>query len=221
LKPFFHVEAMTPVDFERKPLYRTLHSFILASASPRRSELLHSVGLDFEIVASGISETASAGESPDEAAKRWATEKAQFVAKSHDSRWILAADTIVVLGGIIFGKPADPDEAASMLRQLNGRSHDVITGMCLMHRGRGVIRVQSVRTLVQFRDVGRDEIHAYVRTGEPLDKAGAYGVQGMGVFLVRSIRGSYTNVVGLPLCETLEWLLKEGVIASFEAAGGA
>lgn len=212
---------MTPVALDKTPLYRTLHPFILASASPRRRDLLHSVGLDFDVSASGISETARAGESPDEAAKRWAMEKAQFVARAHENRWILAADTIVALGGVIFGKPAGPDEAESMLRQLNGRSHDVITGMCLMHRGRGAVRVQSVRTLVQFRDVGRDEILAYARTGEPLDKAGAYGVQGMGAFLVRSIQGSYTNVVGLPLCETLEWLLKEGVIAPFRASGGA
>ncbi|MGD9505952.1 MAG: nucleoside triphosphate pyrophosphatase [Syntrophobacteraceae bacterium] len=204
---------MTPVESDDRPLYRTLQPFVLASASPRRKELLHSVGLNFDVAVSGINEEAKAGEFPDEAARRWATEKARSVARMHENRWILAADTIVVLGGVIFGKPGGPKEAASMLKQLNGRSHDVITGMCLMHLRRGAVRLQSVRTAVQFRNVGSDEILAYVRTGEPLDKAGAYGVQGLGAFLVRSICGSYTNVVGLPLCETLEWLLKEGVIA--------
>jgi septum formation protein len=211
---------MTASGSKQDALFLTLQPLILASASPRRMELLRSVGLSFDVAPSGVNEVNNAVEAPDALARRWASEKAQSVAQRYKDRWILAADTIVVLGGVVFGKPADAVEAEFMLRQLSGRSHDVISGVCLIHRRRHVMRIQSVRTQVQFRDLGREEILSYVGTGEPLDKAGAYGIQGMGAFMVRSISGSYTNVVGLPLCETLEWLLKERVITPVEKAAG-
>jgi septum formation protein len=134
------------------------------------------------------------------------------VALSYPACWVLAADTIVVLEGRVFGKPADPAEAAAMLRQLGGREHEVYTGICLQHLSRHHRSTQVVTTRVQFKRLTDAEIRAYVATGEPLDKAGAYGIQGMGAYLVRALHGSYTNVVGLPLCETVELLTGQGII---------
>lgn len=195
-------------------IFHTREPMVLASASPRRRVLLESLGLAFEVSPSGIDECDSPGESAVEQAVRWAREKAVAVSHRLPDRWVLAADTVVVLEGAVLGKPLDPREAAGMLERLGGNSHEVLSGICLAHGYRKVLRTQCVRTEVTFKDLTREEIHAYVRTGEPLDKAGAYGIQGMGAFLVRSIRGSYTNVVGLPLCETIGWLLEEGVIAA-------
>lgn len=197
-------------------LFRTREPLVLASASPRRKDLLEALGVAFDVVPSGIDECVSPGESPGEQVVRWASEKAHAVSLHMPDRWVLAADTVVVLDGAVMGKPLDAGDAVEMLERLSGNSHDVLTGICLVHRKPDVLRVQCVRTAVVFKDLTQEEIHAYVRTAEPLDKAGAYGIQGMGSFLVRSIRGSYTNVVGLPLCETIEWLLEAGVI---DAAG--
>ncbi len=196
-------------------VFRTLEPFILASASPRRSSLLRSVGLAFDVIPSGTGEELDPSEprpSPDALVKQWAEEKALAVSRIHPDRWVLSADTMVVLGGTVFGKPADADEAVLMLRRLSGRTHEVMTGVCLMHSKRRVKRIQSVVTGVVFKDLTREEVLSYVATGEPLDKAGAYGIQGIGAFLVRRISGSYTNVVGLPLCETLEWMTKDRII---------
>jgi septum formation protein len=195
-------------------IFRTREPLILASASPRRRDLLEALGVTFDVVPSGIDEDVSPGESPGEQVVRWASEKAHAVSLLLPGRWVLAADTVVVLDGAVLGKPLNPGDAVEMLQRLSGKAHDVLTGMCLMHRNPDVLRVRSVRTEVVFKDFTQEEIHAYVRTGEPLDKAGAYGIQGMGAFLVRFIRGSYTNVVGLPLCETVEWLLEARVIAA-------
>lgn len=210
---------MISVASQIKGLYGSIHPLVLASASPRREELLRSVGLTFAIVPSGSEETSGWG-SPAELAKRWAMEKASAVSELRPDDWVLGADTIVVLEETIFGKPANPDEAAAMLRQLSGRVHEVITGMFLVHHARRVSRAGYVQTQVRFKELSEAEIRAYVGTGEPLDKAGAYGIQGVGASLVRSIHGSYTNVVGLPLCEALEWLLEEGVIASRGSVSG-
>ena len=204
---------MISVASGKRGLYRNVQPFILASASPRREELLGAVGLAFEVIVSGIEETSHFGEAPEELAKRWAAEKVQAVSRVRPDDWVLGADTIVVLEGTVFGKPANPVEAASMLKQLSGKLHNVITGMSLVHHARRFSRSGAVRTEVGFKELSDAEIGAYVATGEPLDKAGAYGIQGMGASLVRSVRGSYTNVVGLPLCEALEWLLDEHVIA--------
>ena len=175
--------------------------------------MLSNLGLDFEVVPSGAEETGGDGESPDVLVQRWASDKAQAVARLRPDCWVLGADTIVVLESTVLGKPADPEEAAAMLRLLGGRTHDVISGICLVRRDGKFHRTLSVRTRVRFKELSEGEIRAYVDTGEPMDKAGAYGIQGQGAFLVRSVEGSYTNVVGLPLCETLEWLMEQGVIA--------
>jgi septum formation protein len=194
-------------------LYRTVEPLVLASESPRRRELLRSVGLDFEVVPSGVEEKGDPAQTPEHLVEWWAAQKARSVAAHRQDCWVLGSDTIVVLEGRIFGKPSDRAEALSMLNQLNGRDHEVISAVTLVHQGVGFFRALSVRTQVRFKEATEAEIRAYVRTGEPFDKAGAYGIQGMGVFLVRSIIGSYTNVVGLPLCETLGLLLEKGVIA--------
>jgi septum formation protein len=187
----------------------------LASASPRRRELLKGLGLSFEVVVSGVEEAAVAG-TPAEKVGRWARQKVEVVAGQYPSRWILGADTIVVLGGVIYGKPQDPEDARNTLRQLAGRTHEVISGICLVNRSRGHLQLQTVRTEVRFKDLSAGEINAYVATGEPLDKAGSYGIQGMGAFLVESIHGSYSNVVGLPLTETVTWLMQQNLIAPGE-----
>jgi septum formation protein len=195
------------------PLFRTLEPLILASDSPRRLQLLQSLGLTFETVPSGVDE----GDDPDTepgALVRWrAREKAEAVSRRNPRSWVLSADTIVVYRHTVLGKPADAKAAAAMLQKLSGREHRVFSGLCLRRREPAFLRLESFVTEVRFKPLRSPEITAYVRTGEPLDKAGAYGIQGMGAFLVESIHGSYTNVVGLPLCEALEWLLEQGVVA--------
>ena len=200
-------------------LFRTEAPFVLASGSPRRKDLLEGLGLTFEVVPSGVDECCSRDETPSELVQRWAHEKALAVSRRLPDRWVLAADTIVLLDGTVLGKPSGPAEAVEMLRRLSGNVHEVLSGICLLHRNGTTSRLQCVRTEVLFKDLTPEEIDAYVSTGEPLDKAGAYGIQGMGAFLVRSIRGSYTNVVGLPLCETIQWLVEAGVAAPAGAGG--
>ena len=191
---------------------------ILASSSPRRRELLKVAGRAFRIVTPDIEETPRPGEAPAAFARRAAREKAEAVAlrlpeRAARRRVILASDTIVVLGRRILGKPRSLAEARRMLRSLSGRDHRVMSGLCVLReagRGhwRGVARV--VTTAVHFRRLSAAEIEAYLRTGEPLDKAGAYGIQGAAAGFVTAIRGSYTNVVGLPLAETLALLGRAG-----------
>jgi septum formation protein len=169
--------------------------------------------MEFQVVASGVNESMGGGrETPGALAGRWALAKARRVAGEFPGAWVLAADTVVALEGHVFGKPKDEAEAISMLRALSGKTHRVFSGMALIHLEQGGRREAVVCTSVTFRILSLDEIRAYVRTGEPFDKAGGYGIQGLGTFLVQSIEGSYTNVVGLPLGETLEWLLEDGII---------
>lgn len=193
-------------------LFRTSQPLILASASPRRRELLASMGLVFSVVPSGAQEDGGDGKCPADRVQQWAIAKAMAVAQVHPASWIVAADTIVVLDGEIFGKPCDPAAAASMLERLSGRSHEVITGLCLAHAAADFLRVEAIRSLVRFKHLTAAEIAAYLKTGEPFDKAGAYGIQGLGAFFVEAVYGSYTNVVGLPLCEIVDWLLAQQVI---------
>jgi len=200
------------MSISAKHVFRTLEPLVLASVSPRRKELLHSMGLDFEVVPSNSDESRSCGVAPRAAVLTWSREKAGLVADLHPNMWVLAADTIVVLEDRILGKPRDLDEATAMLGGLSGRAHRVITGICLIRNDRRFERTEAVETQVRFKHLTAREIEAYVLTREPLDKAGAYGIQGMGAFMVESIDGSYTNVVGLPLCKTLSWLLEQRVI---------
>jgi septum formation protein len=148
------------------------------------------------------------GENPAAFAKRMAREKAERISLLHPKRWVLAADTIVVINGKILGKPRDAREAGKFLRFLKGRTHQVVTGFCLRHDQFNRTICRSVSTRVTFKSLTADEIDWYVRTKEPLDKAGAYAIQGCGAFCVQRIQGSYTNVVGLPVSEVVQALEK-------------
>lgn len=183
-------------------------SLVLASASPRRRDLLGQLGLSFTICAADIDETPHPGEAPEAYVRRLAREKAQAVAGRFPGTWVLAADTTVVLGPELLGKPRDAAEARGMLSRLSGRTHEVHTGVAIAGRA-GDSTV--VRTRVTFRTLSAGEIDWYVGTGEPLDKAGSYAIQGKGGFMVASVEGSPTNVIGLPLGETLALLSRAGV----------
>lgn len=175
---------------------------ILASASPRRSELLASLGVAFRVIAPEIDETPLPGEKPRPFAERLAEEKACAV---EAEGILIAADTIVVQNNALLGKPTDAAHAYEMLASLSGKAHEVITGVCVKSAAQTV--VFSVVTEVVFRVLEPEEIEAYVASGDPMDKAGAYAIQGGAAHMVRSINGSYTNVVGLPLCELYDALL--------------
>lgn len=183
-------------------------ALVLASASPRRRDLLSQLGLRFTVAAADIDETPLAGEAADLYVLRLAREKARTVAERFPGTWVLAADTTVALGAELLGKPSSPAEAREMLTRLSGRTHAVYTGVALAGRA---MESMVVRTGVTFRTLSAGEIDWYANTGEPLDKAGAYGMQGKGSFLVSGIEGSPTNVIGLPLGETLELLMRAGV----------
>ena len=179
---------------------------ILASASPRRQALLRSAGISFEGIPSEVEEEMEEGETPDEHVIRLARLKAVKVGKKHKTRWVLAADTVVVIDGRILGKPRDRREAEGMLEMLSAREHRVVTGYCLLQMSSGKSRQGRVVSRVRFKDLSLDEIRWYLDTGEPFGKAGAYAIQGKAAFMVQEVRGSYTNVVGLPLCEVVEAL---------------
>ncbi len=179
---------------------------ILASASPRRADLLAAAGFSFDVVPVEIDETAKPGEPPPDYVARLAREKARQVARRNSGRPVLGADTSVVVDGQILGKPADESDAAQMLRLLSGRSHDVLTGVALCQDGRDLCEVACTR--VRFLHLSDAEIAWYVASGEPFDKAGGYAVQGLASRFVESIDGSYSNVVGLPVA-TVYRLLKQ------------
>jgi septum formation protein len=182
--------------------------FLLASASPRRRELLQSLGLSFEVVPADIDEIPARGEGPRQFAVRAAEEKAAWVADRRRSRRILAADTVVALDDVIFGKPRDRADAGRMLQALSGATHRVFTAIVLLTETRKEKAV-AVETAVAFRPIGTAEIDAYVDSAEPFDKAGAYGIQGRAAAFVTAVLGSYSNVIGLPL-EEVAALLSAG-----------
>jgi septum formation protein len=181
----------------------TKPKLILASTSPRRAELLQSAGLSFETVRPDADEKPQTGETPVQYAVRTAREKAESI-KTRPGAVILGADTVVAVEGSILGKPADEEDARRMLRLLSGKLHEVITGVCLRSAEKTVCF--HTATAVLFRELSGEEIAAYVATGDPLDKAGAYAIQNGAAGMVRRIDGSYSNVVGLPLCEVIEAL---------------
>jgi len=186
---------------------------VLASASPRRSELLRRSGIRFEVRPADIPEIEQPGEAPLAFALRLARDKALAVAKqlgASPPRWVLGADTIVVLDGEVLGKPRDADHALELLVRLSGRVHSVVTAVALVASDSLRVRHTAVTSRVEMRDVPRDELLAYVATGEPLDKAGGYAVQGGARSFVTRIEGSETNVIGLPLDETLALLGEAG-----------
>lgn len=192
--------------------FRCCRRLILASASPRRQKLLADLGLEFEVAPAAIDEHPEPGEEPAGFAVRMAVAKAGLVAVDEPDAWVLGADTIVVYGTEILGKPASRTEAIECLLRLAGRRHHVLTGFCLRCEREALAVARLVSTEVFFADFSRETAAAYVATGEPMDKAGAYGIQGIGGFLVERITGSYSNVVGLPIAEVLEELQRFGVV---------
>lgn len=192
---------------------------ILASASPRRRELLAQLGVTHLIDPADIDETVRPGEAPEDYVQRMAREKAACVAARHtlDFQSVLAADTTVVIDGDILGKPADMFDGLAILARLSGRSHQVMTAICLQSSA-GVVE-ERVTTEVQFIQLSRELCEAYLATDEPWDKAGAYGIQGLGGAFVSSIHGSYSNVVGLPLTETWQLLAANGIGTLLENSG--
>ena len=193
-------------------------SFILASASPRRREILRSVGLKFKIIPAHVDENYVAGETPRQHVKRLALDKAMTIARNNKNVWVLGADTIVVIDGEILGKPVDSKQAGSMLKKLSGREHNVFTGFTITHMESHVCATGVVQSTVKFKKITPDEINWYISCDEPYDKAGGYAIQGKGAYFIQSIRGSYTNVIGLPLCEVLE-ILKKYKAIHFDQSG--
>lgn len=183
---------------------------ILASGSPRRRELLEMLGLEFEVCPAKGGEHPPEHAGPEEIVLALSEAKAREVAEhSGSENVIIAADTIVWLDGALLGKPHDEAEAAWMLRALSGREHEVWTGVCIIKGDEKLAAAE--RTYVKFRDLTEDEISAYIATGEPMDKAGAYGAQGYASIFVEGIRGDFFNVMGLPICRLGKMLDKLGV----------
>lgn len=189
---------------------------ILASASPRRKELLEQIGLEFQVIPSQAEELILPDETPEEHVVRLSLDKASEVAERGDveGRWFIGSDTIVLYAGQILGKPLDEQHATEMLRMLSGREHRVLSGYAILDLKTGEKRAEAVSTRVRFRELTDEEIARYIASGEPADKAGSYAIQGLGVCFVAGIEGSYTNVVGLPLCR-LTLALKELGVPTF------
>ncbi|MDJ0666031.1 MAG: Maf family protein [Desulfobacterales bacterium] len=185
---------------------------ILASQSPRRKYLLEQAGLTFRVIPSRIDESKRPLSPPGDYVQSLAIAKAEDVARSNPDSWVLGADTIVAVDGRMLGKPKSAQEAHIMLRRLSGKTHQVFTGFCICRQRTARQLADTVRTEVTVKTLTDQEINWYISTGEPFDKAGAYAIQGLGTFLVRRINGSYTNVVGLPVCEVVEILIREGVM---------
>lgn len=181
---------------------------VLASASPRRQELLRNAGIAFEVQPADIDENPLPQEAANECAERLAREKALAVARQRPQDCVLGADTVVVVDGQLLGKPSDGDDAARMLRLLSGREHEVITGVCLVVNGQAT--VSSEMTVVTVSEITDKDIADYVATGEPMDKAGAYAIQGIASRWIPHIEGDYSNVVGLPVALVFRMLREQG-----------
>lgn len=187
-----------------------LEPLVLASSSPRRAEILRAVGWEFEACPADVDESVRGGEAPEDYVRRLAREKAGAVASRRLFGLVLGADTTVVVEGDILGKPRDEDEARRMLRRLAGRWHEVLTGVALVRAETGRSAVGLERTRVRFAETTEEEIDWHVRTGQLLDKAGAYAIQGRAALFIEAIEGDYWNVVGLPVRLVYE-LAKKGV----------
>jgi septum formation protein len=185
--------------------------FVLASASPRRRELLASIGLQFDVIPSAVPEELQRGEAAEEYVIRLSRQKAAAVADANRDRWIIAADTIVVLGDQILEKPSDAADAKRMLGAIAGQTHVVYTGVTVKCLQNNYADTHVAASEVRMLPLNAKEIDWYVATGEPLDKAGAYAAQGVGALFIESIHGSYTNVVGLPLALLFQMLRRAGL----------
>ena len=188
-----------------------MKTIILASASPRRKELLEKINLKFEVDASDCEEDTNPGLEPEELVRQLSIKKAKSVAARHKNAIIIAADTIGVMGDKILGKPHTENEASKMLQTISGKSHLVITGFSILDPNTNKIFTGTVNTRVYIKKLTGHEIDAYVKTGEPLDKAGAYAIQGIGAVIVEKIEGDYYNVMGLPLNALTEALKEFGI----------
>ena len=192
---------------QREPL------IILASGSPRRKFLLEQAGLSFTVIPAPIDEKGYSHLEPEDFVKVLAELKAAWVSERHPESWVIGADTIVLINGVILGKPASRDEARTMLKQLSGKTHIVLTGYAIRCQGKKRHFSEIIRTEVSFKDLTEEEIEWYVNTREPYDKAGAYAIQELGTRLVKLVKGSFTSVVGLPVCEVMDFLIKERIIS--------
>ncbi len=185
---------------------------ILASNSPRRRHLLAQAGLNFSVIPSNVDEQKVTIPDPDAHVRTLAESKATDISEKHPDSWVIGADTIVCIEHQILGKPDSKDTARDMLKRLSGKTHQVYTGYCICCKREKRMFSETVKTDVCFKELNDQEIEWYIQTGEPFDKAGGYGIQGIGSFLVKRINGSYSNVVGLPVCEVIDFLIKEGVV---------
>ena len=188
-----------------------MRKIILASASPRRKELLEKIGLKFEVEPSNYAEDMHSRLSPDKLARAISLEKARAVARKHKNAIVIAADTFIVFRGKIMGKPNTEAEARKMLMALRGKSHSVITGFTILDTEENKVLTKSVETVIHIKKLTPEEIDGYVKSKEPLDKAGAYAIQGLGSVIVERIEGDYFNVMGLPLSALSESLTEFGI----------
>lgn len=192
-----------------------MQRLILASSSPRRKELLENLHLTFEISGSNVDESFSEDLKPEDAVMELASRKARFVAKNVQGAFVIGSDTVVVQGGEILGKPENTEEAFRMLKELSGKTHTVYTGVSIISSLSNEIQFYE-KTDVTFWELSNEEIDTYIKSGEPFDKAGGYGIQGFGSFLVREIKGDYYTVVGLPVSRTIRELQKAGYILPYQ-----
>jgi len=188
-----------------------MKTIILASASPRRKELLEKIGLRFKVEPSNYEEDMRSELEPHEFARKISLEKAKVVASKHKNAIVIAADTFIIFGGQILGKPHTEKEARKMLETISGKPHSVITGFSIIDTGTSKTLSKSVETKIYIRKLTLAEIDAYVKSKEPLDKAGAYAIQGLGAVFVEKIEGDYFNVIGLPLSALTEALKEFGI----------
>lgn len=188
------------------------NEIILASESPRRKDLLNQAGLSFSVIPSNFDESSVSMSSPISYVKFLAESKAQDVSKKYPDSWVIGADTIVLINDSVLVKPDSKQNARDMLNLLSGKTHIVTTGYCICCKNKNILFSDTVNTDVVFKDLSDIEIDWYIRTDEPFDKAGGYAIQGLGSSFVKSIHGSYTNVVGLPVCEVVDFLLNERIL---------
>jgi septum formation protein len=181
---------------------------LLASGSPRRKELLQNMNLSFEVIVSDIEETIDETFSPEELVQSLSYQKASSIAQNHPEAFVIGADTVVLLGNQVLGKPTNKENALQMLLKLSGREHYVLTGVTIIKDKQMVSFYE--KTLIEFWSLTHDEIWNYIQSGEPMDKAGAYGIQGLGAYLVKRMNGDYYTVVGLPVARLMRELQKLG-----------
>ena len=189
------------------------NAIVLASESTRRVDILRTLGISFSIIPPDIDERKKRDEPIRDYVLRIATEKAKKVGALFPDKWVIGADTIVVHKGKVLGKPKSEEEAMEMLTALRGKWHKVLTGYCIFNMSKQTSYKDAVETKVFIKDLTDEEIRRYIKTSEPFDKAGSYAVQGKGGFMVKEIKGSYSNVVGLPICEITDILLSLGILS--------